>query len=171
MWCLHPQTAMLCWASRKTMRWCGSFRLIDLSPRKMKGSESVSTHRFVTKHAVRPTVAHNHRRPPPDGLFGDGDRQVIGKQDDGGDRAGAALDIFLEQAHVVPSSISELLGVAGVVLALAVCNVDFRFFFASGSPLQCPHCLNDLLGEARTPERGLHCEVPDEGCWSDYAGC
>ena len=99
------------------------------------------------------TVAHDHRGLLLDGLLGDVESQVVGEQDAARDGARGGVDVFLEQAHVVPGAVGQLLGV------------------------QHLHGLDDLAGEERALEGGLHgaavgaCEVCETGiCRSENSG-
>jgi len=58
------------------------------------------------------TVAHNNGCLLLDGLLGDADGEIIGEQDARWRSPGGRVDVFLEQAHVVPSAICEFLGVS-----------------------------------------------------------
>lgn len=60
----------------------------------------------------RRTIAHNYGCLLLDGLLGDADGEVVGEQDPRGDGARSWLDVFLQQADVVPGAVGKLLGVA-----------------------------------------------------------
>jgi hypothetical protein len=96
------------------MRWCGSFRVMDLRPRKMNGSvEQVS--RKTRREGVRGrTVAHNDGHVFVDGFLGDAEGQVVGEQHPLRDTARGRVDVVLEQADIVPGAVGEFLGVADV---------------------------------------------------------
>jgi hypothetical protein len=87
------------------MRWCGSFRVMDLRPRKMKGSVEQVSRGARREESRRRTVAHNDRHALGDGLLGDAEGQVVGEQHPLRNGARRRVDVFLEQADIVPGAV------------------------------------------------------------------
>jgi len=113
-------TAMLACARRRMASWCGSERVMDLRPRKMKGSAHVGQSVWLVHGNWMTgvvTVGDDDGGLLGDGLLGDAGGQVVGEQDAGGHGAGAGVDVFLEEADVVPGAVGEFLGVAGVFVS------------------------------------------------------
>jgi hypothetical protein len=86
---------------------------MDLRPRKMKGSRHHVNSEKRRMESCSRTVAHNDGDALEDGLLGDAKGQVVGEQHPLRDGARGRVDVFLEQADIVPGAVGQFLRVAG----------------------------------------------------------